>query len=120
VDEKPGQVGLRGRAGVLAAVARVGGVRRDHPRGVSRQLALDGLHGNTLWNWLHPLLLPLLVPVVIVPALTQVATARVEMLDETEGAEPGAGSGSDAGPTPGRAADAGPAMRPDPERAEPA
>jgi uncharacterized membrane protein len=43
-----------------------------------------GFTGNTLWNWLHLLLLPLLVPTVIVPALKPVARSRVEMLDESD------------------------------------
>jgi hypothetical protein len=32
-----------------------------------------GFTGNTLWDWLHLLLLPLLVPVVVVPALKSAA-----------------------------------------------
>jgi hypothetical protein len=34
-----------------------------------------GFQGNTLWDWLHLLLLPLLLPLVIVPALRPMATA---------------------------------------------
>ncbi len=34
-----------------------------------------GFTGNTLWDWLHLLLLPLLVPTVLVPALRPVAEA---------------------------------------------
>jgi hypothetical protein len=37
-----------------------------------------GFTGNTVWDWLHLLLLPLLVPVVIVPLLRQVVAARFE------------------------------------------
>jgi hypothetical protein len=36
-----------------------------------------GFTGNTLWAWLHLLLLPLLLPTVIVPSLTPGARARM-------------------------------------------
>ena len=36
-----------------------------------------GFTGNTLWAWLHLLLLPLLIPTVIVPSLTPAARARM-------------------------------------------
>lgn len=36
-----------------------------------------GFTGNTLWAWLHLLLLPLLLPVVVIPALTPRARARM-------------------------------------------
>jgi hypothetical protein len=39
-----------------------------------------GFTGNTVWDWLHLLLLPLLVPVVIVPALKPMVTARLTRL----------------------------------------
>ena len=35
-----------------------------------------GFTGNTAWDWLHLLLLPLLVPAVIVPLLRQVVAER--------------------------------------------
>ena len=35
--------------------------------------AWTGFAGNTLWNWLHLLLLPLLLPTVIVPAIQPLA-----------------------------------------------
>ncbi len=41
-----------------------------------------GFRGNTLWDWLHLLLLPLLIPLVLVPALTPMAVGRVTQLDE--------------------------------------
>lgn len=41
-----------------------------------------GFKGNTLWDWLHLLLLPLLVPTIAVPALMPMATAG---LAEPEG-----------------------------------
>jgi hypothetical protein len=41
-----------------------------------------GFTGNTLWNWLSLLLLPLLLPTVILPALKPIATARVVYLDK--------------------------------------
>ena len=43
-----------------------------------------GFTGNTVWNWLHLLLLPLLVPFVIVPALRPVARSRVQAVDEPD------------------------------------
>jgi hypothetical protein len=46
-----------------------------------------GFTGNTLWAWLHLLLLPLLLPAVIVPALTPRARAR--MTPMPAGAESG-------------------------------
>jgi putative effector of murein hydrolase LrgA (UPF0299 family) len=42
-----------------------------------------GFTGNTLWDWLHLLLLPLLLPTLIVPALRPVASARVQIVDES-------------------------------------
>jgi hypothetical protein len=52
-----------------------------------------GFTGNTLWAWLHLLLLPLLLPTVIVPSLTPGAHARMAPRvtgDESEpvGSEP--------------------------------
>jgi len=41
-----------------------------------------GFTGNTLWNWMNLLFLPLLLPTVIVPALMPIALARVVYLDE--------------------------------------
>ncbi|MGH2870292.1 MAG: hypothetical protein ACRDNK_22330, partial [Solirubrobacteraceae bacterium] len=43
-----------------------------------------GFTGNTLWAWLHLLLLPLLLPTVIVPALTPRAQARMTPMPERE------------------------------------
>lgn len=46
-----------------------------------------GFTGNTLWDWLHLLLLPLLVPVLLVPAVKPAAAAPmvpVESEDESE------------------------------------
>jgi hypothetical protein len=42
-----------------------------------------GFRGNTLWDWLHLMLLPLLLPTVIVPALRPVTAARMIAVDET-------------------------------------
>jgi hypothetical protein len=39
------------------------------------------LRGNTLWNWLQLLLLPLLVPMAIVPALKPRALATVTRVE---------------------------------------
>lgn len=41
-----------------------------------------GFTGNTLWNWMNLLFLPLLLPTVILPALMPIAMARVVYLDE--------------------------------------
>ncbi len=41
-----------------------------------------GFRGNTLWNWLQLLLLPLLVPTVIVPALKPRAMATVTRVEQ--------------------------------------
>ena len=43
--------------------------------------ALDRLTGNTLWDWLHLLLLPLLLPTVVVPSLRPLFTAGVIFLE---------------------------------------
>jgi hypothetical protein len=37
-----------------------------------------GFTGNTAWDWLHLLLLPLLVPAVIVPLLRPMVAGRFE------------------------------------------
>ncbi len=53
-----------------------------------------GFTGNTLWNWLHLLLLPLLIPLVVVPALIPMARARmiaIEVERADEEAADGAG-----------------------------
>jgi hypothetical protein len=44
--------------------------------------AWTGFTGNTLWDWLHLLLLPLLVPVVLVPILQPVVMARMGIVEE--------------------------------------
>lgn len=43
-----------------------------------------GFRGNTLWDWLHLLLLPLLLPTVVVPALMPIAAARMVVVEKTE------------------------------------
>jgi len=43
-----------------------------------------GFTGNTLWDWMHLLLLPLLLPTVIVPALTPMAIGRVVVVGEAQ------------------------------------
>jgi hypothetical protein len=45
-----------------------------------------GFTGNTLWDWLHLLLLPLLLPTVIVPALSPIAMGHVTVVAEQEDA----------------------------------
>jgi hypothetical protein len=47
--------------------------------------AWTGFTGNTLWDWMHLLLLPLLLPILIVPMVVPMAKARVAPV------EPGAG-----------------------------
>lgn len=43
-----------------------------------------GFTGNTFWDWLHLLLLPLLIPTVVVPVLAPAAMSRLETpRDET-------------------------------------
>ncbi len=43
-----------------------------------------GFRGNTLWDWLHLMLLPLLLPTVIVPALVPIASSRLIVVEEPE------------------------------------
>jgi hypothetical protein len=43
-----------------------------------------GFTGNTVWDWLHLLLLPLLVPAVIVPALRPMVAERVRARAEED------------------------------------
>jgi putative effector of murein hydrolase LrgA (UPF0299 family) len=52
-----------------------------------------GFRGNTLWDWLHLLLLPLLLPTLVVPALRPVASSRMLVVRETEPASPEPQSG---------------------------
>jgi hypothetical protein len=54
-----------------------------------------GFTGNTVWDWLHLLLLPLLVPAVIVPVLRPIALARL-----------GVGGGQEPATAPGQPATA--------------
>ncbi len=65
--------------------------------------AWTGFTGNTLWDWLHLMLLPLLVPVVLVPILTPRAMARMGIAEEEETAPqaPPAASEEQAAPAPG-------------------
>ncbi len=67
-----------------------------------------GFTGNTLWDWLHLLLLPLLIPIVLVPTLVPMARARMVAV-ESEAApaeEPEAGEEFEAGEQPGAAPEA--------------
>ena len=61
------------RAVMLAAGARVRGAGAVR---LPPHWRWTGFTGNTVWNWLHLLLLPLLVPVVIVPLLRPRVTER--------------------------------------------
>jgi len=56
--------------------------------------AWTGFTGNTLWDWLHLLLLPLLVPVVLIPMLKPKALAGMGIVPPEETAA------SDAAPEP--------------------
>ncbi len=47
-----------------------------------------GFRGNTLWDWLHLLILPLLVPTVLVPALKPFATPQPSPSPELSQAPP--------------------------------
>jgi uncharacterized membrane protein len=49
--------------------------------GYAGHWAWTGFTGNTLWNWLNLLLLPLLVPTLVVPALTPRVMGEVVYLD---------------------------------------
>jgi hypothetical protein len=61
--------------GLVVFIALVAG-------GYLAQWTWTGFTGNTLWNWLSLLLLPLLLPTVILPALRPIATGRVVYLDK--------------------------------------
>jgi hypothetical protein len=67
--------------------------------------AWTGFTGNTLWDWLHLLLLPLLVPVVLIPVLTPRAMARMGIVEEEEAAAaeapPPVASAGETDPAPG-------------------
>jgi hypothetical protein len=71
-----------------------------------------GFRGNTLWDWLHLLLLPLLLPTVIVPRLAPRMKATLIVVDEDE-PEP---SPTDTVPVKVKPAQAGPAQ---PQLSEP-
>jgi hypothetical protein len=43
-----------------------------------------GFRGNTLWDWLHLLLLPLLLPTLVVPALASATAAGMVVVEEEE------------------------------------
>jgi putative effector of murein hydrolase LrgA (UPF0299 family) len=60
-----------------------------------------GFRGNTLWDWMHLLLLPLLLPTVIVPAVRPVATSSLIAKEEANTSPPVAaasGQRPEAGP----------------------
>ncbi len=54
-----------------------------------------GFTGNTLWDWLHLLLLPLLIPTLVVPALMPIAQAGVVVVEDTNGAADPSARGDD-------------------------
>lgn len=55
-----------------------------------------GFRGNTLWDWLHLLLLPLLLPTVVVPAVRPIVRAGLIVVEE-EGGVSAPGSGAEGG-----------------------
>ncbi len=55
-----------------------------------------GFRGNTLWDWLHLLLLPLLLPTLIVPALIGVTAARLVIAEEERESDVATGAEPDA------------------------
>jgi hypothetical protein len=57
--------------------------------------AWTGFTGNTLWDWLHLLLLPLLIPVLVVPALMPIAQAGVVAVEDTNDAANASDGGAD-------------------------
>lgn len=59
--------------------------------------AWTGFTGNTVWDWLHLLILPLLVPVVLVPTLKPVAEAPMTPVRGDEGSEAGESTVAEAG-----------------------
>jgi hypothetical protein len=63
------------RGGLAVFIALVAG-------GYLAKWTWTGFTGNTLWDWLNLLLLPLLLPTVILPALKPIATGRVVYLDK--------------------------------------
>ncbi len=69
-----------------------------------------GFTGNTLWDWLHLLLLPLLLPTVIVPRLAPKMKATLIVVEEDKPAQ--------AGPAPPEPAE--PALPARPESTDPA
>jgi hypothetical protein len=77
--------------GVIAFIALVAG-------GYLAKWTWTGFTGNTLWDWLNLLFLPLLLPTLVLPALEPLATGRVVYLD-TDGnpVEPTAPDGSPPG-----------------------
>lgn len=50
-----------------------------------------GFSGNTLWDWLHLLLLPLLLPTVVVPSVRPLLLAGVVFIEAEEAEEHGHG-----------------------------
>ncbi len=55
-----------------------------------------GFTGNTLWDWMHLLLLPLLLPIVVVPALVPMAKARMTAIEIEQAAEQAAEADAEA------------------------
>jgi len=69
---------------IALAVAAVGGYVWDW--------GWTGFRGNTLWDWLHLLLLPLAIPVILLPAALAITTGALtqESAEEPRSAELGA------------------------------
>jgi hypothetical protein len=77
-----------------------------------------GFRGNTLWNWLQLLLLPLLVPMVVVPALKPRAMSTVAFVKHDQ--EPPAAPAADQQPPGAPAADQQPPAAPAADQQSPA
>ena len=67
-----------------------------------------GFTGNTLWDWLHLVLLPLLVPIVVVPVLTPKAVKHIEVVGDSD-----SNATADRGAPPAASGQAGPLVAPD-------
>jgi hypothetical protein len=75
-----------------------------------------GFRGNTLWDWLHLLLLPLLIPAVVAPAMTSIATAG--LIDARRAAQVRGGAASGGAASGGAVGTSAPAGATDPDRAQ--
>jgi hypothetical protein len=70
------------RRHTIVALGGLGGFAVIVAGGYLAAWGWTGFHGNTLWDWMHLLLLPLLLPTIVVPALIGVTAARLIIADE--------------------------------------